>query len=172
MSTMSLYPLVYLNDPRLRQETQVIDKFDDELRQLIADMFETMYHENGVGLAATQIGIAKKVAVIDTTRDKSQRLVIINPEIIQRGELTAMQEGCLSVPGAYDTVMRANEVTVKAQDEHGEWQEIHAKGLLAEALQHEIDHLNGRVFIDLLSPIKRQRAKKRMEKVLRQRQQS
>lgn len=141
--------------------------FDDNLQVLIDDMFETMYHARGVGLAAAQIGINIRLSVIDVTRDKSQQLVLINPEIIASvGELT-YQEGCLSVPGAYDTVTRAETVTVRALDRLGQTFEITGSELLAECIQHEIDHMNGKLFIDLLSPLKRNMARRKLDKYLR-----
>lgn len=164
---MTLRKILFIPDPRLREETKPVEDFGDELQQLIDDMFETMYHANGVGLAATQIGIPLKLAVIDTTQDKSQQLVIINPKVVKAENFITMSEGCLSVPGAYDEVQRAKNVTVKALDRHGEPFEIEADDLLAEALQHEIDHLEGTLYIDQLSPIKKQRVKKKVEKYKR-----
>ena len=131
-------------------------------------MFETMYHAKGVGLAAPQIGINLRLSVVDATPDKSQQLVLVNPEIITSEGKTAYQEGCLSVPGVYDTVTRATTVTIRAQDRHGKTFEMTADGLLGECFQHEIDHLNGKLFVDLLSPIKRNMARKRLEKFKRQ----
>ena len=164
---MALRKIIYLSDPRLRLQSKTITTFDDDLHTLIEDMFETMYDAKGVGLAAPQIGINLMLSVIDTTPDKSQQLVIINPEIIESKGKAEYQEGCLSVPGAYDTVVRAEEVTVSALDRHGKPFEITANGLLGECLQHEIDHLNGKLFIDLLSPVKRIMAKKKFEKFQR-----
>lgn len=165
---MALRKIIYLSDPRLRTPSKLVTDLDDSLQTLIDDMFETMYDAKGVGLAAPQIGINLMLSVIDTTPDKSQNLVIINPEIIShRGEVE-YQEGCLSVPGVFDTVTRAEEVTVRALDRHGKPFEITADGLLGECLQHEIDHLNGKLFIDLLSPLKRIMAKKKFEKFQKQ----
>lgn len=164
---MAIRKIVYLPDPVLRTVTQAVDNVDDNIRDLIDDMFETMYHANGVGLAAPQIGLSLRLAVIDASRDNSQPLVLINPEITRRGELEEMQEGCLSVPGPYETVKRAKSVTLKALDRNGDTYQLDAEGLLAEAIQHEVEHLDGKLFIDLLSPLKRNRAKRKFEKYLR-----
>lgn len=164
---MAIHKIIYLPDPRLRKETKAIDSFDDDLQTLIDDMFETMYDAKGVGLAAPQIGLSLKLAVIDASLDKSQKLVLINPEIIESEGKEEMQEGCLSVPGSYDVVVRAQRVKMRAQDRHGEFYELEADGLLGEAIQHEIDHLNGTLYIDLLSPLKRARARKKLEKFKR-----
>ena len=166
---MSLYPLVYLTDPRLRHETKPVTVFDDKLQILIDDMFETMYAENGVGLAAPQIGISLKLAVLDASPKQNERICIINPEIISREGEEMMAEGCLSVPGVYDKAPRAHTVKVRALDRDGKPFEIEGDGLLAHVLQHEIDHLNRKVFVDYLSPLKRQMARKKTEKFLRQR---
>lgn len=164
---MAIRKIVYLPHPALRAGTQDVTEFNDELQTLIDDMFETMYDARGVGLAAPQIALDFNLAVIDATQDKSQQLVLINPEIIAREGEETMQEGCLSVPGGFDTVTRAAKVTMRALDRHGKEYELSAEGLLAEAIQHEIDHLHGKLYIDLLSPLKRDRAKKRLEKFKR-----
>jgi peptide deformylase len=164
---MTIRKVLYLPDARLRKMSVDVTVFDDELQTLIDDMFETMYHTRGVGLAAAQIGINLRLSVIDVTRDKSQQLVIINPVIIDsQGELV-YQEGCLSVPGVYDTVTRAHTVTVRALDRHGQSFDITGSELLAECLQHEIDHMNGKLFIDMLSPLKRNVARRKLDKYLR-----
>ncbi|MBA2649504.1 MAG: peptide deformylase [Legionella sp.] len=164
---MTIRKIIYLPDPRLRQVAKAIDVFDDALQELISDMFETMYNARGVGLAAPQIGISLQLSVIDVIGDKSNQLVIINPEIVSSTGQKDFEEGCLSVPGAYDKVVRAEKVTVKALDRNGKPFEIQADGLLAECLQHEIDHLNGKLFIDLLSPLKRMMARKKLDKYKR-----
>jgi len=161
---MAIRQIIYLSDPRLRQKSVPITTFDDELQTLIDDMFDTMYEARGVGLAAPQIGVNVNLSVIDVIGDKSQQWVIINPEITESHGQATYQEGCLSVPGAYDTVIRAEKVTVQALNRHGEPFELTAEGLLGECLQHEIDHLNGKLFIDLLSPLKRMMARKKFEK--------
>src|SRR5690606_3853719 len=155
---MAIRKIIYLPDPRLRQVCELVTNIDsEEIQTLIDDMFETMHHANGVGLAANQIGICKSITVIDVSPEKNQPLCLINPEIIEaRGE-ERMQEGCLSVPGCWDTVTRPTYVKAKALDRYGKPFEIEGEGLLAECLQHEIDHLNGKLYIDLLSPLKRER---------------
>ncbi len=165
---MAIRKIIYLPDPRLRQESKIVEAFDEELQVLIEDMFETMYDAKGVGLAAPQIGINIRLSVIDVVGDKSNQIVIANPEIIDSKGIEEYQEGCLSVPGAYDKVKRAKEVTIRAQDRHGKTFEMTADGLLGECLQHEIDHLNGKLFIDLLSPLKRSMARKKLEKFKRE----
>lgn len=164
---MTIRKLIYLPDPRLRRVTENVEHFDNDLHALIDDMFETMYAANGVGLAAPQIGINLNLAVIDVNQEKKQQIVLANPKILASHGEVAYQEGCLSVPGAYDTVLRAEEVTVQAQDRLGKTFTITAKGLLCECLQHEIDHLNGKLFVDLLSPLKRALARKKMDKYQR-----
>lgn len=164
---MTIRKIIYLPDARLRQMSTPVQTFDDKLQTLIDDMFETMYDANGVGLAAPQIGINIRLAVIDVIGDKSQQIVIINPEIIANEGESEYHEGCLSVPGAYDKVCRATKVTVRALNRFGEVFEMPADGLLAECIQHEIDHLNGKLFIDLLSPLKRTLARKKLDKFKR-----
>ncbi|MCP0913983.1 MULTISPECIES: peptide deformylase [Legionella] len=165
---MAIRKIIYLPDPRLRRVAKKIEVFDEELQILIEDMFDTMYAAKGVGLAAPQIGIDLRLSVIDVIGDKTQQLVLVNPEIIASENPIEYQEGCLSVPGAYDTVVRAGKVTIRAQDRYGKPYEMSAEGLLAECFQHEIDHLNGKLFVDLLSPLKRALARRRLEKFLRQ----
>jgi peptide deformylase len=165
---MAIHKILYLPDPRLRELSKPVEHFDDALQTLIDDMFETMYDAHGVGLAAAQIGISLRLSVIDVVGDKKNQIVIINPEIIASEGEKKFDEGCLSVPGAYDTVIRAEKVTVKALDRHGKAFEIHADGLLAECLQHEIDHMNGKLFIDMLSPLKKAMARKKLDKFKRQ----
>lgn len=160
--------IVYLPDPVLRKIAKPVEHFDDNLETLIQDMFDTMYDAKGVGLAAPQIGVSLSLSVIDVIGDKTQQLVIINPKVIASEGKKEYQEGCLSVPGTYDTVIRADKVTVSALDRHGKPFEISADGLLGECLQHEIDHLNGKLYIDLLSPLKRTLARRKLEKFKRQ----
>ncbi|MCL9684793.1 peptide deformylase [Legionella maioricensis] len=164
---MAIRKILYLPDERLRKVAKTVDTFDDKLQTLIDDMFDTMYDARGVGLAAPQIGVSMRLSVIDIIGDKSEQLVIINPEIISSAGEKEFDEGCLSVPGAYDTVTRAEKVTVKALDRFGKPFEISAEGLLAECLQHEIDHLNGKLFVDLLSPLKRAMARRKLDKFKR-----
>lgn len=164
---MTIRKIIYLPDPRLRKVSIPVERFDDKLHTLIDDMFETMYDAKGVGLAAPQIGINIRLSVIDTIGDKSQQLVLVNPEIIASEGDVEYQEGCLSVPSVYDTVRRAEKVTIRAQDKFGEFFEMRAEGLLGECFQHEIDHLNGKLFVDLLSPLKRTMARKKLDKFKR-----
>lgn len=166
---MAIRELVTLPDSRLRKRSDEIiaAEFDGELQSLIDDMFATMYHARGVGLAAPQIGINKRLSVIDVSSDKSQQLVLINPEIIAQSGQQTFEEGCLSVPGIYERVTRAAKVTLRALDRQGQSYELEADELLAECIQHEIDHLDGKLFIDLLSPLKRERARQKFAKTQR-----
>jgi peptide deformylase len=141
---------------------------DDEIRTLVDDMFETMYDAPGIGLAATQVNVAKRVLVIDVSEDKSQPLCFINPEIVDSTGEERMEEGCLSVPGIFEPVVRAERVKVRALNRGGESFELHADGLLGVCVQHEIDHLDGKLFVDYLSVLKRERIRKRLEKEARQ----
>lgn len=164
---MTIRKILYLPDERLRQISKPVEVFDDSLQTLIDDMFETMYDVRGVGLAAPQIGINLRLSVIDVVGDRKQQLVLINPEIIHKEGEMAYEEGCLSVPGAYDTVVRAKKVTIRAYDRHNQVYEMTAEGVLGECFQHEIDHLNGKLFVDLLSPLKRAMARKKLDKYKR-----
>lgn len=154
-------------DPRLRTKAKPIEHVDDELRSLIDRMFATMYAAPGIGLAATQVDVHRRFMVIDVTEDHSQPLVFINPEITARDGKTVYQEGCLSVPGIYADVERADRITVRALDRDGNPFEIEADGLLAICIQHEIDHLDGKVFVDYLSRLKLNRIKARLAKQAR-----
>lgn len=167
---MTIRKIIYLPDPRLRLIAKPVTRFDEQLLSLITDMFETMYDANGVGLAAPQIGISLSLSVIDIVGDKKNQLVLVNPQIIESVGQFEYQEGCLSVPSVYDTVIRAREVTIRAQDQFGHVFEMHGSGLLGECFQHEIDHLNGKLFVDLLSPLKRSVARRKLEKFKRQRE--
>ena len=161
---MTIHRICFYPEPVLLKEAETVDVFDDALRVLVADMFETMYDAKGVGLAAPQIGISKRIFVIDSIGDGSERIVMINPVITQMDDMTKMQEGCLSVPGPVDYVRRANKVKATGVDEFGKPVHIEAEGLLAEAIQHETDHLHGKLYIHKLSPLKRMRALKALEK--------
>lgn len=165
---MAIRKIIYLPDAVLRQIAKPVEHVDDALQTLIDDMFETMYSVNGVGLAAPQIGVSLRLSVIDVIGDKKQQLVLINPEIIASEGQKEYQEGCLSVPGVYDTVVRADKVTMRALDRTGQPYEMTADGLLGECFQHEIDHLNGKLYVDLLSPLKRTLARRKLEKFKRQ----
>lgn len=154
-------------DERLRTVAEPVAEVNDEIRQIIKDMLETMYDENGIGLAATQVDIHKRIVVIDVSEEGNEPLVLINPEIIAKDGSTISEEGCLSVPQSYAKVDRAEQVTVKALNENGEEYTYEADGLLAICTQHELDHLMGKLFIDYLSPLKRQRIRKKLEKEAR-----
>ena len=161
---MALLDILHFPDPRLRTRAAPVDVVDDELRAVVDDMFETMYAAPGIGLAATQINVHKRLIVIDVSEDKDQPLVFINPEIRAQTGSEEMEEGCLSVPGIYETVKRAETITVGALDRDGQPFELEADGLLAVCIQHEMDHLEGKLFVDYLSTLKRQRIRKRLEK--------
>tara|TARA_Y100000588_G_scaffold372222_1_gene444531 strand:- start:496 stop:1005 length:510 start_codon:yes stop_codon:yes gene_type:complete len=154
-------------DERLRTVAEPVAEVNDEIRQIVKDMLETMYDENGIGLAATQVDIHKRIVVIDVSEEGNEPLVLINPEIIAKNGTTISEEGCLSVPQSYAKVDRAEQVTVKALNENGEEYTYEADGLLAICTQHELDHLMGKLFIDYLSPLKRQRIRKKLEKEAR-----
>lgn len=162
---MAIYTIIQLPDVRLRAPTTSITIFDETLQLLIDDMFETMYAAKGIGLAAPQIGISKKLAVIDVTNNKSKTWCLINPVIIERKGEALMEEGCLSVPGIYDKAPRALWVKLKALDRYGKEYTLEAEDLLAHCIQHEVDHLNGKLFLDHLSPLKRQLARKKLDKL-------
>lgn len=166
---MAIYPIIQLPDVRLRAPTVSITVFDEALQQLIDDMFETMYAAKGIGLAAPQIAISKKLAVIDVSNDKSKTWCLINPVIVERKGEALMEEGCLSVPGVYDKAPRALWVKLRALDRHGNPYEIEAEDLLAHCIQHEVDHLNGTLFLDHLSLLKRQLARKKLDKIKKRR---
>mgnify|MGYP000444469173 FL=1 len=165
---MALLNILHFPDPRLRKKATPIKEVTDTIRQLADDMLETMYDAPGVGLAAIQVNIQKRIIVIDTSEDKSTPLVLINPEIIDKQGEREHEEGCLSVPEAYEIVTRADTVRVKALDRDGKPFELDADELLATCIQHEIDHLDGKLFVDYLSNLKRQRIKKRLEKQQKQ----
>lgn len=165
---MAKLEILHFPDQRLRNVAKAVDTVDDSIRKLLDDMFETMYEAPGIGLAANQVNVAKRVIVIDITEDHSQPLVLINPEILQSEGVETMDEGCLSVPGYYEEVTRAEKIRVRALNQHGESFEIEADGLLAVCIQHEIDHLDGKLFVDYLSGLKRTRIRKKLEKQGRQ----
>jgi peptide deformylase len=154
-------------DPRLYTRAVPVQRFDQGLRQLVQDMAETMYAAPGIGLAATQVDVHQRLLIIDLSEARDQLQVYINPEITQRAGQQQLEEGCLSVPGIYDAVQRAEQIRVRAQDLDGQWFEQHAEGLLAVCIQHEIDHLDGKVFVDYLSRLKRDRIKTKLIKRLR-----
>ena len=162
---MALLNILEFPDPRLRTIAAPVSKVTASVRQLIADMLETMYHAPGIGLAATQVDVHKRLLVIDISEDRDQPLVLINPEVtILDDTLDDYDEGCLSVPGFYETVRRPQHVSVTALDRKGEPLTMECQGLLAICVQHEIDHLNGKLFVDYLSSLKRSRIRKKLEK--------
>jgi peptide deformylase len=157
-------------DPRLRTKAQPVAMVDDAIRRLVDDMFETMYASKGIGLAATQVDVHKRVLVTDVSPDRTDPRVFINAQIIEREGSTEAEEGCLSVPGIYDTLRtRAERVRVRALDRDGQPFELEADGLLAVCIQHELDHLEGKLFVDYLSELKRNRIRKKLEKERRER---
>ncbi|WP_348734299.1 peptide deformylase [Rheinheimera texasensis] len=164
---MAVLTVLHYPDERLRTIAKPVATVNDETRQLVADMLETMYAENGIGLAATQVNVHQRVVVIDLSEERNQPQIFINPEITEKSGDTTYEEGCLSVPQNYANVERAAEITLKAQGLDGNWFEVKADGLLAICLQHELDHLVGKLFIDYLSPLKRDRIKKKLEKQAR-----
>ena len=161
---MAIRDILVFPHPNLRKKAAPVEVFDDELRTLVSDMFETMYDAPGIGLAATQIDVHQRVIVIDVSEDKSEPMVFINPELLEEEGKNVHEEGCLSVPGFYESVERPEKIRVKAFDEHGKEYELEAEGLLATCVQHEIDHLNGKVFVDYVSGLKRDRIRKKLEK--------
>ena len=166
---MALLSILRYPDPRLHKIAQPVSVIDDRLRALIDDMFDTMYDAKGIGLAATQVDVHQRLIVIDVSEERDQRLVLINPELVWTSdERVKGDEGCLSVPGIYDGVERAERVKVRALDEQGQAREIEADGLLAVCIQHEMDHLKGKVFVDYLSPLKRGRIKTKLLKAERE----
>ena len=159
---MAKLTILEFPDPRLRTQAAAVESLDDELRILIDDLFETMYEAPGIGLAATQVDVHKRLLVADLSADKNEPLVLINPLILEKDGATVTEEGCLSVPGYYEEVERAEHIRVRFLDKNGEPVELEADGLLAVCIQHEIDHLDGKLFVDYLSEAKRQRIRKRL----------
>ena len=164
---MSRLEILHYPDPRLRRRAEPVSVVDDEVRRLIDDMLETMYDAPGIGLSAPQVNVAKRVVTIDVSKDRSEPVCLVNPEIRSVVGETETEEGCLSVPGVYELVKRPEKVRVCALDREGRSREVEAEGLLAVCIQHEIDHLDGRLFVDYLSRLKRQRIRKKAEKTLR-----
>jgi peptide deformylase len=165
---MALLEILHYPDKRLRTEAKPVAQVDDSIRQLVRDMLETMYAAPGIGLAATQVNVHQQVIVIDISEDRSQPLCLINPEIIHQEGTETCDEGCLSVPDFYESVQRAEKVAVRALNEKGESFTLDADGMLAVCIQHEMDHLQGKLFVDYLSPLKFQRFKKRLQKLQRE----
>ena len=165
VSLLSILTILEFPDERLRKKAAVVKTVDDSIRKLVDDMLETMYQSKGVGLAATQVDVHQRVIVIDVSEEKNKPLFLINPEIIEKDGIEESEEGCLSVPGFYEKVKRAEHVRVKALNRNGQSFEFDARDLLAVCVQHEIDHLDGKLFVDYISSLKRQRIKKKLEKI-------
>ncbi len=164
---MAILNILHYPDERLRRKAAPVAEVDAGIRRLVDDMLETMYDAPGIGLAATQVGELHRVVVIDISEEKNDPLVLINPEITHREGQIKMEEGCLSVPSIYEMVTRAERIRVRALDRDGKPFELEAEELLSVCIQHEIDHLDGKLFVDYLSELKRQRVRKKMEKLRR-----
>ncbi|RXJ72159.1 peptide deformylase [Veronia nyctiphanis] len=164
---MSVLQVLTFPDERLRTVAKPVESVTPEIQKIVDDMLETMYEENGIGLAATQVDIHQRIVVIDVSETRDEPMVLINPEIIEKRGEDGIEEGCLSVPGSQALVPRAAEVTVKALDRDGNKYQFDADDLLAICVQHELDHLMGKLFVDYLSPLKRQRIKQKLEKIKR-----
>lgn len=165
---MSKLKILEFPDPRLRTKASPIAEVNDDLRELIGNMFETMYDASGIGLAATQVDVHRRLLIADVSADKDEPYVLINPEILEKDGTIVTDEGCLSVPGFYEEVERAEHIKVRFLDRDGDDIELDAHGMLAVCIQHEIDHLNGKLFVDYLSEAKRTRIRKKLEKERRQ----
>ena len=165
---MARLPIVEFPDPRLRTVARPVAEVDTRIRQLIDDMFETMYAAPGIGLAASQVDVHQRFMVIDVSEEKDQPLVFVNPEIVASEGEQVYQEGCLSVPGIYADVARADRIEVRFLDREGKARELHVDGLLAVCIQHEMDHLEGKLFVDYLSPLKREMVRKKLAKARKQ----
>ncbi len=164
---LSILTILEFPDERLRKKAAPVETVDADIGKLVDDMFETMYEARGVGLAATQVNVHKRVIVIDVSEEKKSPLCLINPEILAKDGIEETEEGCLSVPGFFETVKRAEHIKVRALNRDGEFFEFEADDLLAVCVQHEIDHLEGKLFVDYISPLKRQMIKKKLNKIHR-----
>lgn len=164
---MAQLNILHYPDPRLRKPALPVAAVDEGIRALVTNLLETMYAAPGIGLAATQVNVQQRVIVMDVSEHKNQPLALINPVILDRQGVEEMEEGCLSVPGFYETVQRAERVRISALDREGEPFELETGGLLAVCIQHEIDHLDGKLFVDYLSMLKRDRIRRKLEKQLR-----
>jgi peptide deformylase len=162
---LSILTILEFPDERLRKKAAFVKSVDATIKQLIDDMLETMYESRGVGLAATQVNVHQRVIVIDVSEEKNTPLCLINPEIVAKDGVEESEEGCLSVPGFFEKVKRAEHIKVRALNRDGQFYEFEARDLLAVCVQHEMDHLEGKLFVDYLSPLKRQRIKKKLEKI-------
>ncbi len=165
---MAILNILQFPDPRLRNKARPVERVDDAIRQLVDDMFETMYEAPGIGLAAVQVNVAKRVVTIDISEEQDDPRVFINPRILETEGEEESKEGCLSVPGYFDLVKRAEKVRVSALDRDGKPFELETDGLLAVCIQHEIDHLDGKLFVDYLSGLKRQKVRKKLSKAQRE----
>ena len=161
---MAILQILHHPDPRLRNKARPVTTFDSVLKSLIDDMLETMYAAPGIGLAATQVNVHQRILVLDASPDKSSPMHFVNPKIVETEGLNETEEGCLSVPGVFETIQRAERIVLTAFDGAGSALELEAKGLLAVCIQHEIDHLDGKLFIDYLSQLKQSRIRKKLEK--------
>ena len=164
---MAILNILRYPDARLHKVALPVTVFDDGLRALVRDLTETMYAAPGVGLAATQVDVHKQVIVVDVSERRDSTVVLVNPEVVDASGVSDIEEGCLSVPGIYETVERAERVRVRAYDPHGKSFTLEAQGLLAVCIQHEMDHLKGKVFVEYLSPLKQQRIRGKLAKQLR-----
>ena len=165
---MALLNILHFPDPRLRTVAKAVEAFDDNLRQLVSDMFETMYEAPGIGLAATQVNQHIRLLVMDVSEARNQPMCLINPQILTADGDEEMDEGCLSVPGYYEKVRRAEHIRVRSQDESGDTNEFEAHGIEAVCIQHEMDHLEGKLFVDYLSALKRNRIRSKLLKAQKQ----
>jgi peptide deformylase len=161
---MAIRSILEFPDPRLRTRAQPVTRFDADLHRIVDDMLETMYGAPGIGLAATQIDVHQRLLVIDVSAESNDPLILINPEILSREGEIATEEGCLSVPGYFEEVKRASRIRVRAQDRDGNFFERDCEEILAVCIQHEMDHLDGKLFVDYLSSFKRERVRKKLEK--------
>jgi peptide deformylase len=169
-SLLSILTILEFPDERLRKKAAPVETVDGNIKKLVDDMLETMYQAKGVGLAATQVNIHQRIVVIDVSEEKDNPLCLINPEIIAKDGVEESEEGCLSVPGFFEKVKRAEHIRVKALNKDGQPFEFEANDLLAVCVQHELDHLEGKLFVDYISTLKRQRIKKKLEKIHKQEQ--
>ncbi|WP_304163194.1 peptide deformylase [Lonsdalea britannica] len=165
---MSVLQVLHFPDERLRTIAKPVKEVDAEIQRIVDDMFDTMYEEEGIGLAATQVDIHQRIIVIDVSEERNERLVLINPELLEKSGDTGIEEGCLSIPETRALVSRAERIKIRALNRDGESFELETDGLLAICIQHEMDHLVGKLFIDYLSPLKRQRIRQKLEKLARQ----
>ncbi|QDX28779.1 peptide deformylase [Dickeya poaceiphila] len=165
---MSVLQVLHFPDERLRIQAKPVEEVNADIQRIVDDMFDTMYEEEGIGLAATQVDIHQRIIVIDVSEERDQRLVLINPELLEKSGDTGIEEGCLSIPETRALVPRAEHIRVRALDRDGKQFELDADGLLAICIQHEMDHLVGKLFVDYLSPLKRQRIRQKLEKLARQ----